>query len=51
MNFELLRKLLEYIYNKYHIEENLEVSIEANPEDILNKKLVEYKNIGINSVI
>lgn len=48
MNVELLRKLLEYIYNKYQITENLEVSIESNPEDILNKKLIEYKNIGIN---
>ena len=29
---------------------NLEVSIEANPEDINHKKLKEYKDIGVNRI-
>ncbi len=48
MKTKLLRNILEFIYKNYKIKKNIEVSLEANPEDILYKKLKEYKNIGIN---
>ncbi len=48
MKTRLLRNILEFIYKNYKIKKNIEVSLEANPEDILYKKLKEYKNMGIN---
>ena len=48
MKTKLLRNILEFIYKNYKIKKNIEVSLEANPEDIFYKKLNEYKNIGIN---
>ncbi|MBV69004.1 MAG: hypothetical protein CMJ08_04295 [Pelagibacterales bacterium] len=48
MKTKLLRNILEFIYKNYKNKKNIEVSLEANPEDIFYKKLKEYKNIGIN---
>jgi Coproporphyrinogen III oxidase and related Fe-S oxidoreductases len=50
MKSKLLEKIFEYIYKKYKIKKNLEVCLEANPEDINYQKLKEYKDIGINRI-
>ena len=50
MKNKLLVKILEYIYKKYEIKKNIEVSLEANPEDINHQKLKEYKDIGVNRI-
>ena len=50
MKSKLLAKIYEYIYKKYAIKKNLEVCIEANPEDINQRKLKEYKDIGVNRI-
>ena len=50
MKSKLLVKIFEYIYKKYVIKKNVEVSIETNPEDINHQKLREYKDIGINRI-
>ena len=44
----LLENILEYIFKKNTIAKNLEVSLEANPDDITCKKLKKYKDIGVN---
>ncbi|WP_281615676.1 radical SAM family heme chaperone HemW [Flammeovirga sp. SubArs3] len=44
-----LNKLMEVIYKNYSIsDKTLEVTLEANPDDINSSKLKELKNIGIN---
>ena len=44
----LLENILEYIFKKNIIVKNIEVSLEANPDDITRKKLKKYKDIGVN---
>ena len=50
MKSKLLVKIFEYIYKRYEIKKNVEVSIETNPEDINHQKLREYKDIGVNRI-
>ncbi len=40
--------LLNTIFQNYCVESNLEVTIECNPEDIINEELQDFKKIGIN---
>lgn len=41
-------RILEEIKNKFEIEEDAEITIEVNPGTVDEKKLSDYKNIGIN---
>ena len=43
-----LTELIQSISETFHIESNIEITLEANPEDINNQKLSEYRRIGIN---
>ena len=43
-----LNQLVETIHNNYNVDENVEFTIECNPDDITTKKLNEYKKSGVN---
>ncbi len=43
-----LNQLVETIHNNYNVDENMEFTIECNPDDITTKKLNEYKKSGVN---
>lgn len=45
---EEIKRLLEAIYRSYEVSGNAEISLEANPDDLLPAKLKELKNTGIN---
>ena len=46
-NYEL-KKLLELIYSTYDINDNIEITVECNPDDLTSKKLLSFKNMGVN---
>ena len=46
-NYEL-KKLLELIYLTYNVNDNIEITVECNPDDLTSKKLLSFKNMGIN---
>jgi oxygen-independent coproporphyrinogen III oxidase len=43
-----LRFLIEEIYKNYSVSENPEITLEANPDDLSEKYLIELSKIGIN---
>lgn len=43
-----LNLLLEVIYSNYKVNENIELTMECNPDDITSKKINEYKKNGVN---
>ncbi len=43
-----IEKILQNIYQNYLIDENIEITLECNPDDITEEKLYEFKRIGIN---
>src|SRR5689334_14553489 len=43
-----LQLLLSTIQKKFRVEENAEVTLEANPDDLTLEKLIELKESGIN---
>ena len=45
---EDLRKLVNTIRKEYHIEPTAEFTMEANPDDIHEAKLMAWKQLGIN---
>ncbi|OAD90767.1 coproporphyrinogen III oxidase [Aequorivita soesokkakensis] len=59
LSIEDLRLLISEVYNNYEVSENPEITLEANPDDLLDvslsavedlaeTKLLAFKNIGIN---
>ena len=48
LNAEELKKLLAAAYEKYNISKDAEITLEANPDDISEIKLAEWKSVGIN---
>lgn len=40
--------LLNKVYKEFPVEENAEITLEANPDDITKEKLFAWKNAGIN---
>jgi len=40
----------EEILNLIHPNKNIEITLEANPEDITEEKIKNYKNLGINRI-
>ena len=48
LQVEDLRSLIEKIASNYIISENPEVTLEANPDDITEEKLLRWKENGIN---
>jgi len=45
---EALQKLLTTVYEIYKLSKNVEITLEANPDDINEYSLAEWKAIGIN---
>jgi len=43
-----LEKILDKIHQRFAIVENVETTLEANPDDIFSEKLLEWKHLGIN---
>ncbi len=43
-----LRLMIEKLKELFFFDENAEISLEANPDDITEEKLIEWKAIGIN---
>lgn len=43
-----VQNILEKIYYSYNVSPDAEVTLEANPDDITEEKLMEWKEIGIN---
>lgn len=43
-----IKELLEIIFEVYSVEEDAEITIEANPETLTKEKLESYKKAGIN---
>lgn len=43
-----IKELLEIIFEMYFVEEDAEITIEANPETLTKEKLESYKRAGIN---
>ncbi len=48
LSTEELDKILNHIYQNFNIEDDLEVTLEANPDDLTPAKLQALKNSGIN---
>lgn len=47
---EKISSIITSIKNKFSIADNSEITLEANPEDLLNKNISEYKSAGINRI-
>ena len=50
MDKNLLKKIIKYIMDNFQISNDIEISIEVNPEDVTKERLREYKRIGINRI-
>jgi oxygen-independent coproporphyrinogen-3 oxidase len=50
LSAEKISCIINSIKNSFSIAENSEVTLEANPEDLLNKDIAEYKYAGINRI-
>lgn len=50
INQNYIKKILDYIYNNFNIENLAEVSIEINPGTLTLLKAKEYRSYGINRV-
>ena len=48
LNKNELKLLLDTVYDNYTISNTPEITLEANPDDLTNEKLIELKEIGIN---
>lgn len=48
LNEENLDLIFNVLYENYHFSNNIEISIEANPESITTQKLKSYKSFKIN---
>jgi oxygen-independent coproporphyrinogen-3 oxidase len=48
LEIEDLRSQIDTLKSSYKVSENAEVTIEANPDDITEEKLIGWKEIGIN---
>jgi oxygen-independent coproporphyrinogen-3 oxidase len=48
LNVEELRSLLDTIYANYLVADEVEITLEANPDDITIENLLAWKEVGIN---
>lgn len=48
LSYAELEKLLTKIRNKYSVDADAEITLEANPDDITTEKLIDWKKAGIN---
>ncbi len=50
LSLKNLTLILKKIYDTYDTSELIEISLEANPESLSLKKLIQYKALGINRI-
>lgn len=43
-----IKKLIKTVYENYNVSSNPEITLEANPDDLNKKKLIELARVGIN---
>ncbi|MCY7350825.1 MAG: radical SAM family heme chaperone HemW [Cytophagaceae bacterium] len=43
-----LAQLMETVYRHFPVQANAEVTLEANPDDLTNEKLIQFKTLGVN---
>ena len=43
-----IRFLINFVYEHYHVVENPEITLEANPDDLYNEIIIQYANSPIN---
>ncbi len=43
-----LRSIIDTIYNEFSVSETVEITLEANPDDLSTEKLSELKSIGVH---
>jgi oxygen-independent coproporphyrinogen III oxidase len=48
LNKDDLEKIMYSIRSQYRIEDNAEITLEANPDDLSNEKLKIFKSLGVN---
>ncbi len=48
LNIEEIKSLLYKIRNKFSVTDDAEITLEANPDDITEEKLLNWKEAGIN---
>jgi oxygen-independent coproporphyrinogen-3 oxidase len=48
LNAEEIKKLLQGVSQHYNVSADAEITLEANPDDINETKLAEWKSLGIN---
>jgi oxygen-independent coproporphyrinogen III oxidase len=48
LSYEEIMRLFDGINKNYHLENDIEITLEANPDDLTNKKIQELKNTPIN---
>ncbi len=48
LNYKYIDELLNIICKNFHMDRNIEITLEANPVDLKEKYLINIKNIGIN---
>ena len=50
INPDYIEKVINQIKNNFQINSNIEISLEANPDDINYKNLKKWKKYGINRI-
>ncbi len=48
LTFKEIQSLFDVIYSNFNVIKNPEITLEANPDDLTEKKLVEYSKLPIN---
>lgn len=48
LTIEDLRLLIDEVFKNYNVVENLEITVEANPDDLSNNRIIELSNNRIN---
>lgn len=48
LNINELKRIFEALRNRFSFADDIEITLEANPDDIIDDKLNDWKNIGIN---
>ena len=48
LNISEIKKILQAINEKYSVLNNVEITLECNPDDLNEKKMIKMKSLGIN---
>ena len=48
LNKDEIKSILEKVNDNFKLDENIEITLECNPDDLRKKKLIEFKEVGVN---